>query len=208
MLLLPRLMPFDTRAGSRRKLMSTFTIRTLRPDDASALLAFELANRAWFERHIDPRPDAFYSLDAIHAHVAQFLLEHEQGLLHPCIIIDPDGKLIGRANLKDIDQQAHTAEVGYRIGQQHGGKGLATAALRHLIGLAREEWQLTSLKAYAIDGNAASVRVLERCGFVRGAAVSAIAMVAGTVVDGIQFLLDLSTSASGKSTVHCALRGQ
>ena len=195
MLLLTRLMPLDSRAGSRRKLMSTFTIRTLRPDDASALLAFELANRAWFERHIDPRPDAFYSLDGIHAHVAQFLLEHEQGLLHPCIIVDQDGNLLGRANLKDIDQQAHTAEVGYRIGQQHGGKGLATTALRHLIALAREEWKLSSLKAYAIDGNAASIRVLERCGFVRSAAVPAIAMVEGIAVDGHAFSLGCTAIA-------------
>lgn len=175
--------------------MSTYTIRTLLQDDASALLAFEQANRVWFERHIDPRPDAFYSPDGIHAHVAQFLLEHQQGLLHPCIIVDQDGKLIGRANLKGIDQQARTAEVGYRIAEQQGGKGLATAALRYLIALARDEWQLTSLKAYAIDGNAASIRVLERCGFVRGAAVTGIAMVARTAVDGHQFLLDCTMVA-------------
>ena len=171
--------------------MSTFTIRTLRPDDAAPLLAFEQANRAWFERHIDRRPDDFYSADGIQAHIAQFLDEHAQGRMHPCVIVDEQGELIGRANLKDIDGQAQTAEVGYRIGEQHAGKGLATAALHHLIALAQDEWQLASLCAYAIDGNAASIRVLERCGFVQGMAVPDIALVAGKVVDGHAYALEL-----------------
>ncbi|MGK5049315.1 GNAT family N-acetyltransferase [Janthinobacterium sp. GB4P2] len=171
--------------------MSTLTIRTLRPDDAAPLLAFEQANRAWFERHIDPRPDDFYSIDGIQAHVAQFLGEHQQGRLHPCVIVDEHGELIGRANLKDIDGQAQTAEVGYRIGEQQAGKGLATAALRYLIALAQDEWRLAGLCAYAIDGNAASMRVLERCGFVQGIAVPDIAIVAGNVVDGHAYALNL-----------------
>jgi len=171
--------------------MSTHTIRTLRLDDAAPLLAFERANRAWFERHIDRRPDDFYSVDGIQAHVAQFLDEHAQGRMHPCVIVDEHGELIGRANLKDIDGQAGTAEVGYRIGEQQAGKGLATAALRHLISLAQDEWRLASLCAYAIDGNAASIRVLERCGFVQGVAVPDIAMVEGNVVDGHAYALDL-----------------
>jgi ribosomal-protein-alanine N-acetyltransferase len=171
--------------------MSIHTIRTLRPGDAAPLLAFEQANRAWFERHIDRRPDDFYSLDGIQAHVAQFLDEHAQGRMHPCVIVDEQGQLIGRANLKDIDGQAQTAEVGYRIGQQQAGKGLATAALRHLITLAQEEWRLQRLCAYAIDGNAASIRVLERCGFAQGTAVPDIAIVEGNVVDGHAYALEL-----------------
>ena len=171
--------------------MSTFTIRTLRRDDAAPLLAFEQANRAWFERHIDGRSDDFYSIDGIHAHVAQFLDQHAQGCMHPCVIVDEHGQLIGRANLKDIDGQAQTAEVGYRIGEQQAGKGLATAALQYLIALAQDEWRLASLCAYAIDGNAASIRVLERFGFVQGTAVPDIALVAGKAVDGHRFALDL-----------------
>ncbi|WP_426071076.1 GNAT family N-acetyltransferase [Janthinobacterium sp. DSP2-3-3] len=181
--------------------MSTFTIRTLRPDDAVPLLAFEQANRAWFERHIDPRPDDFYSIEGIQAHVAQFLGEHQQGRLHPCVIVDEHGELIGRANLKDINRKQGVAEVGYRIGELQAGKGLATAALRHLITLAQDEWRLASLCAYAIDGNVASMRVLERCGFEQGTAAPAIAIVAGKVVDGHAYALDLR--AAGVDSAQC-----
>ena len=169
--------------------MSTFTLRTLRPDDAADILAFEQNNRAWFERHIDARPDDFYSLDGVRAHIAQLLQGHAQGHAHPCLIVGQHGALMGRANLKGIGQQ--TAEVGYRIGQEHAGQGLATVALRHLIALARTQWRVQRLTAHAIDGNAASIRVLERCGFVRGEEVARIAAVAGVVVDGHQYSLAL-----------------
>lgn len=171
--------------------MSHLTIRTLRPDDASQLFAFEQANRAWFERHIDPRPDDFYSPAGIAAHIGQFLQQHAQGRLHPCVLLDEHGVLLGRANLKDIDVATGTAEVGYRIGQRQAGKGLATAALRHLIALAHDAWRLERLCAYAIDGNGASIRVLERCGFVREAPVPQLAMVAGKAVDGHAYALDV-----------------
>lgn len=171
--------------------MSPYTIRTLRLEDAPQLLAFEQDNRAWFERHIEPRPDGFYSADGVLAHIRHFLAGHAGGSLHPCVMLDEHGQLLGRANLKDIDRQAETAEVGYRVGQEHAGKGLATAALRHLIGLARDEWRLARLNAYAIDGNAASIRVLERCGFVPGKGVAEIAIVNGVLVDGHQFSLEL-----------------
>ena len=178
--------------------MSTHTLRTLRRDDAAPLLAFEQANRAWFERHIDRRPDDFYSIDGVHAHVAHFLDEHAQGRMHPCVIVGAHGELIGRANLKDIDGQTQTAEVGYRIGEQQAGKGLATAALQYLIALAQDEWQLQRLCACAIDGNAASIRVLERCGFVQGVAVPDIAIVAGNVVDGHAYALELRAAEQGR----------
>lgn len=175
--------------------MSTLTIRTLRPDDASQLFTFEQGNRAWFERHIEPRPDDFYSPAGIAAHIEHFLQQHAHGRMHPCVLLDEHGALAGRANLKDIDVESGTAEVGYRIGQRQAGKGMATAALRHLIDLAREQWRLARLHAYAIDGNAASVRVLERCGFTRGAAVPGIAVVAGNTVDGHAFARECAVTA-------------
>ncbi|GGY78695.1 hypothetical protein ACFFTM_11055 [Pseudoduganella plicata] len=42
------------------------TIRTLQADDAAALLAFEIANRAWFEQHIEPRDRAGRRIELRH----------------------------------------------------------------------------------------------------------------------------------------------
>lgn len=53
-------------------------------------------------------------------------------------------------------------EVTYWIGREYWGRGVATAALRELLGLAPER----PVYARAAADNAGSIRVLEKCGFV------------------------------------------
>lgn len=53
-------------------------------------------------------------------------------------------------------------EVTYWIGRQYWGRGVATAALRELLGIAPER----PLHARAAADNRGSTRVLEKCGFV------------------------------------------
>lgn len=52
-------------------------------------------------------------------------------------------------------------EVGYWIGREFWGRGVATAALRQFLGLVTER----PLYAYVVKHNAGSQRVLEKCGF-------------------------------------------
>ena len=52
-------------------------------------------------------------------------------------------------------------EVGYWIGRQYWGKGVATRALEAFLGLERRR----PLYAHVARHNAASIRVLENCGF-------------------------------------------
>ncbi len=53
--------------------------------------------------------------------------------------------------------------IGYWIGREFWGKGLATRALQELTG----EVTLRPLHAWVATSNVASIRVLEKCGFVR-----------------------------------------
>jgi ribosomal-protein-alanine N-acetyltransferase len=142
-------------------------IRTLQVEDASPLLEFELENRDWFERHVLPRGDAFYCVAGVADHIDECLSAFMAGQMHPCLILDDADKIIGRANLKDIDSSEGTTEIGYRIAQAHVGRGVATYALRHLMDLAYDRWQLTRLLAIVTSSNAASGRVLEKNGFIR-----------------------------------------
>jgi RimJ/RimL family protein N-acetyltransferase len=52
--------------------------------------------------------------------------------------------------------------VGYRIGRQYWGRGLATRALAEFLGEVRDR----PLHAGVADHNVASLRVLVKCGFV------------------------------------------
>jgi RimJ/RimL family protein N-acetyltransferase len=53
--------------------------------------------------------------------------------------------------------------VGYWVGREFWGKGLATQALAEVV----DELGTRPLYAYVAKTNAASIRVLEKCGFVR-----------------------------------------
>jgi RimJ/RimL family protein N-acetyltransferase len=53
--------------------------------------------------------------------------------------------------------------VGYWLGKEFWGKGLATKALGELL----EELTTRPLYAYVAKTNVGSIRVLEKCGFVR-----------------------------------------
>jgi ribosomal-protein-alanine N-acetyltransferase len=145
--------------------MGPIRIRTLQPIDTEPLLTFELENRQWFERHIDARSSAFYSLEGVTEHIASYLAGLDNGTWHPLIIEDFYGKIVGRANLKDINILERSAEVGYRIAESACGQGLATLAVRWLIQEARSRWNLTRLVANVHAGNIGSAKVLQRCGF-------------------------------------------
>jgi ribosomal-protein-alanine N-acetyltransferase len=145
-------------------------IRTLQADDVDRLLAFELANRAWFEQHVEARDPAFYSEAGVAAHITDYLDSYAAGVLHPCVLTSDDGaRIIGRANLRQIDRVAGSGEVGYRIAHDEARKGLASLALAHLQQLARTQYGLHFLNAWISDQNAGSKRVMDKCGFTRDA---------------------------------------
>lgn len=171
-------------------------IRTLRPDDAPQLLAFESANRAWFEQHIDARPPGFYSAQGVGEHVADYLDQHARGQLHPCVLLDAGGAIIGRANLKNIDTALGVAEVGYRIAHAHAGQGHASAALAHLKQLAQSEWRLSQLLALITIANVASARVLQKNGFALQQPVFDLIEVGGVMMDGYLYRCELGATGS------------
>jgi [ribosomal protein S5]-alanine N-acetyltransferase len=164
-----------------------YAIRNLERDDWRALHAFEVANRAWFEQHVDPRAALFYTHDGVQRHIEDLVDGLAAGRCHPCVIVDDGGAIVGRANLKEIDGVKRCAEVGYRIAATHAGQGLATRALEHLVTLAREQWKLGTLHAVVTVKNKASAAVLGKCGFACAASLAAVAVVQGESVDGLVY---------------------
>ena len=53
--------------------------------------------------------------------------------------------------------------VGYWIGREFWGRGLATQALAEVLDVV----DVRPVYAYVVEGNVASIRVLEKCGFVK-----------------------------------------
>jgi len=137
-------------------------LQRLRADHAPAVLAFELANRAYFATFVSDRGDEFY--DHFTEQYNLTLAEQEAGTCIFHVLVGEDGKVLGRFNLYRLEDG--TAEVGYRVAQHVAGRGVATAAVQELCRLGAGQYGLRMLKAATTDDNVASQKVLTKAGFV------------------------------------------
>ena len=79
------------------------------------------------------------------------------------ITLSEDGLLIGAIGLRPgADEGGH---LGYWIGRPYWGRGYATLATRALIAVGFHCLDVEELTAWHLVRNAASGRVLEKCGF-------------------------------------------
>jgi ribosomal-protein-alanine N-acetyltransferase len=137
-------------------------LQRLRPDHAPALLAFELANRAYFAKTIPDRGDDYF--DNFADRHAALLAEQDTGECAFHVLVGDDGAILGRFNLFDLEDG--TAKLGYRVAETAAGHGVATAAVRELRRLATAQYGLRTLMAATTQANVASQRVLVKTGFV------------------------------------------
>jgi ribosomal-protein-alanine N-acetyltransferase len=137
-------------------------LQLLRADHAPAILAFELANRAYFTRSISDRGDEYFE-HFTEQHNAR-LAEQEAGEGAYYVLVAEDEKVLGRFNLGFLGDGV--ADVGYRVAQHVAGQGVATATVRDLCVLAGSRHGLNCLRAATSHANVASQRVLLKAGFV------------------------------------------
>lgn len=78
-------------------------------------------------------------------------------------------ELIGTIGFWKIIKEHHRAEIGYFLHTAHWGKGLMQEALKPVLNYGFCTMQLHSVEANVNPANAASIRFLEKNGFVREA---------------------------------------
>jgi ribosomal-protein-alanine N-acetyltransferase len=137
-------------------------LQPLRADHAPAVLAFEVANRAYFTATISDRGDAYF--DEFTARHDALLAEQKAGVCAFYVLVDEDGSVLGRFNLIDITEE-HSATLGYRVAQHATGRGVATAAVQELCRLAASRHGLRTIRAATSHENIASQKVLTKASF-------------------------------------------
>jgi ribosomal-protein-alanine N-acetyltransferase len=136
--------------------------------DLDLLLAFELANREFFEATINARPPGYYSREGVAQAIAAAIGDAAHDCGYQFLVKSGTGALLGRVNLTNVKRQHyHSAVLGYRIGQDACGRGLASEAVRQLLELAFGRLALARIEAGARADNPGSIRVLQRNGFVQ-----------------------------------------
>ncbi|WP_035840644.1 GNAT family N-acetyltransferase [Kitasatospora azatica] len=137
-------------------------LKRLHAGHAPTVLAFELANRAYFAASISDRGDEYFAQFA--DRYSALLAEQEAGICAFYVLVAEDGSVLGRFNLYDFDDG--TADLGYRVAQRVAGRGVATATVRELCRLAATQYGVRTLRAAASRANVASRKVLTKAGFV------------------------------------------
>jgi ribosomal-protein-alanine N-acetyltransferase len=137
-------------------------LEQLRADHAPAVLAFELANRAYFAASVSDRGDEYFEQFA-DRHSAM-VADQEARTCAFYVLVDDEGEILGRFNLYDFKDGS--ANLGYRVAERAAGRGVATAAVLDLCPIAAERHGLHTLRAAASHQNTASQKVLTKAGFV------------------------------------------
>jgi RimJ/RimL family protein N-acetyltransferase len=154
------------------------TVRTFREDDAPSLARHGNDRRIWLNLR-DRFPHPYTEADA-RAYVA-FLATQPQAT---SFAIDVDGEAVGGIALHPgADVERIGAEIGYWLGAEHWGRGIATAAVRLLTAHALGPLGYERIFALPFTRNAASARVLEKAGFVREGTLRRSALKDGIVLD-------------------------
>jgi [ribosomal protein S5]-alanine N-acetyltransferase len=135
-------------------------LERLRAAHASAVLDFELENRVYFASMISDRGDGFF--ERFDEELEAQLVSQEEGTCRFHVLVDDDGRVLGRFNLFEIG--CGEAVVGYRVAARVAGRGVATIGVTELCGVA-VTLGLSRLRAATSHENLASQRVLAKCGF-------------------------------------------
>jgi [ribosomal protein S5]-alanine N-acetyltransferase len=162
--------------------LGDLNVRSWRKDDLQALLRH--ANNAKIAANLRdqfPHPytrrEGIDFLDFVRSQEPEcaFAIEHGDEA------IGGVGFLVGR----DIARMS--AEMGYWLSEDFWGRGIATRAVTAMSEWAFDNYKLTRVFAMAFAHNAASIRVLEKSGFVCEGVMRRSAIKNGAIVDQILF---------------------
>jgi RimJ/RimL family protein N-acetyltransferase len=138
----------------------------------------------FFEQQRDPLANQMAAFpardkDAFMAHWAK-IMEDETIILQTILF---KGQVAGNLVSFELSGQR---EVGYWLGREFWGKGIATRALSEFLKQVKER----PLYAHVARHNIASLRVLEKCGFTIQGEEKNFAVIQGEPVEGLILKLD------------------
>jgi len=95
----------------------------------------------------------------------EFLISRYKNDEYPYVLAveTKEGVLVGHAGLSEI---AGGIEIGYAIGEQFQRRGYAAEAVRAFAAWGKARFGLTEIYGVVKTGNAASIGVLEKAGFI------------------------------------------
>ena len=137
------------------------TLRRLMVSDACDM--FEYSKEPEVTRYLtwDAHPDVMYTREYLqylgtHYNVGDFF---DWG-----VILTDEDKMIGTCGFTRFDYNNNSGEIGYVINPAYRGQGIADEAVSAVMQFGFETLKLNRIEAKFIEGNSASMRVMEKTG--------------------------------------------
>ena len=155
-------------------------LRAWRTDDAASLALH--ANNEKISRGLRDRFPFPYTLEAAESFLA--MATQKEWIF----AIDVDGAAVGGLGFHPgEDVHRIDAEIGYWLAEPYWGRGIVPAALRAVVPAAMEALGLERVHAGVFANNPASMRVLEKAGFVREGVHRRAVLKRGEVLDLVMY---------------------
>ena len=157
-------------------------VRDWRASDRESLLRFANNRNVWRNlTHRFPHPYTEADADAWFALLEQMPEPTHWAIEVEHVAVGGIGVMIGEGILEK------SAHFGYWLGEPHWGRGIATAAARATADYAMPRFGLVRLEASVFAWNPASMRVLEKCGFVREGVLRRSVVKDGKIIDAVLY---------------------
>ncbi|BEL04713.1 ribosomal protein S5-alanine N-acetyltransferase [Actinoplanes sichuanensis] len=145
-------------------LPSGVVLRSLREQDAAAMLDVHVRNREHLAPYEFPRPESFFTLDGQRDRMRSIVAEEQAGEVITRVMVR-GAQVVGFSCLTRITPAPLCgADLGYWTDAAEQGRGLAGAAVAHLLAVA-EARGLHRIEAATAPGNVPSQKVLVKNGF-------------------------------------------
>jgi ribosomal-protein-alanine N-acetyltransferase len=141
-------------------------LRKLSINDAKPItnfMSYNIAKNLYGVPYPYTMKDALYFIRSSHIDFSSFKAVHFAIEYRKSSVID-SLMFVGVISLKDIDRVNKKASLGYWLGEEYWGKGIATKSVRFIISYAFSELGLQEIYAYVFSENKPSIRVLEKNG--------------------------------------------
>ncbi len=145
---------------------------TLRPpqmSDYAEWAALRAASREFLTPWEPTWPADDLTRSAFRRRIRRYFEDQRSDQAYAFVLVrNADNRMVGGLTLANIRRGvAQAGSIGYWMGVQHARHGYMTAAVRALIPFAFGTLRLHRLEAACIPSNVASIRLLEKTGFVR-----------------------------------------
>jgi ribosomal-protein-serine acetyltransferase len=141
-----------------------FVLRAVVIDDADVLAAFVDVNRDHLGRFLPGLVAEIIDVETARLHCEQMVALQAQGELLEMHLFDGE-LLCGAIRLRDVDGYNRSGNIGYLLGAEHAGRGLATRMVSRFVEWAFDALQMHRIELRCVATNVASAAVALRLGF-------------------------------------------